>query len=75
MVYLREHAPADLKDDPRNRTPGSPYQKNGVHIYDVHVDMKQHPTLFSPDGEPMDVWIVDSEDQLEQQLAAIKSGK
>ena len=75
LVYLREHAPADLKDDPRNRTPGSPYQKNGVHIYDVHVGMKQHPTLFSPDGEPMDVWIVDSEDQLEQQLAAIKSGK
>ena len=45
--------------DPKGRTKGSVYRdSSGKKIYDVHVDMREHPTIKSADGEPLDIWIV-----------------
>lgn len=62
-------------DDPKARTKGSTYIKKGIKIYEVHADFKQHPTLTRPDGNPLDVWIIDTPQDLEKQLKAIQSGK
>ena len=47
----------------------------GKPIYEVKVDMFEHPTLKSGDGEPADVWVVNSLAEAKAQLKAIKSGR
>jgi len=37
--------------------------------------MKEHSTLMSPNGDALDVWIVDSPEELTAQLDAIHRGK
>ena len=75
LVYLREDVPKDLLDDEKQRTKGAVYEKKGMKIYKVHADFKQHPTLKSRDGELVDIWIIDKQDDLTQQLQAIQNGK
>jgi hypothetical protein len=58
LVFDVAHAPADLRPDPANREKGKPYVKNGNRIYDVELKMMEHPTLKSPDGDPLDVWVI-----------------
>lgn len=37
--------------------------------------MKKHPTLKNERNEPLDVWLIDTPDQLTQQLTSIAIGK
>jgi len=48
------------------------YKKGKMKIYDVHLDMKSHPTLKTKDGDKLDIWVVDDPEQVEQQMKAIK---
>ena len=73
LVYFRTNEPTGLVDDPRNRTPGSMYVKNGRDIYMVTLTMKEHATLKDAHGEAYDVWIIDTLEQLTSQLDAIKN--
>jgi len=73
IVYLNDLAPADLQDDPKQRTKGEPYLKNDETIYDVIVNMKKHPSLFNTRGETLDVRVIDKPSELTSQLQAIKS--
>lgn len=75
IVYTRENAPNNLLDDPKKRKKWTEYKKNSMKIYDVHVDYAEHPTLMSADGQPLDVWIIDEPQDLEDQLQAIRDGK
>jgi len=75
LVYLRKDMPSTLLDDEKWRTKGSIYKKKGMKIYDVHADFKEHPLLKSKNGEMLDVWVVDSPDDLTLQLQAIQQGK
>jgi len=70
-VFLRSEAPADLINDPKNRTKGSVYQKDGADIYKVSVDMKQHTTLRNTEGKPLDVWVIDDPKDLDNQIQEI----
>lgn len=72
LVYTTATAPEGLLDDPKKRTPGEMYVKNGRDIYKVVLTMKEHPTLHDNHGEAYDVWIIDTPQQLTEQLAAIK---
>lgn len=75
LVYMRKDAPKDLIVDPKGRRKWSEYKKNGMKIYDVHLDYAEHPALKSADGKPLDVWIIDSPEDLDRQLQAIRDGK
>lgn len=75
LVYLIQDAPQGLLDDPRKRIKGGVYEKKGIKIYEVKVDMKEHPTLTSAGGEHMDVWLIDTPEELDAQLKAIAAGK
>jgi hypothetical protein len=72
---LRSNASQDLWDDDKSRTKGSQYIKQGRVIYDVFVDFKRHPFLKSIDGEHIDVWIIDSPEDLEKQLDTIRKSE
>jgi hypothetical protein len=75
LIYMVGKEPAWLIDDPKKRVPGTGYFKNNELIYDVWVTMKKHPTLKNERNEPLDVWLIDTPDQLTQQLASIAIGK
>lgn len=75
VVFLRGNAPQDILPDPKNRIKWSVYQKDGEAIYDVHVDMYQHPTLRTTDGKPLDVRVIDSGADLDQQIQSLYNGK
>ena len=47
----------------------------GKPIYEVKVDMFEHPTLKSGDGDAADVWVVNSLAQAKAQLKAIRAGR
>jgi hypothetical protein len=51
------------------------YIKNGHEIYMVTLTMKEHPTLKDQHGASYDVWIIDTPEQLTEQMEAIKQGK
>ncbi len=74
LIYLTPDAPIDLVEDPKHRTPGEMYIKNGRKIYMVTLTMKEHPTLKNNRGTPYDVWVIDSPEQLTTQIRAIKEG-
>jgi hypothetical protein len=38
----------------------------------VHADFKEHPTLKSKDGQALDVWLINNEEDLINQLQAIQ---
>jgi hypothetical protein len=57
------------------RTKGEPYLKGGKKIYDVLVDMYEHPTRRDKTGDPVDIWVVDKLSEAKDQLAAIKAGR
>ena len=46
----------------------------GEKIYDVLVDMYEHPTRRDKTGDLVDIWVVDSLSQAQAQLKAIKAG-
>lgn len=48
------------------------YVKNGRDIYMVTLTMKEHPTLKDEHGEAYDVWVIDTPEQLTEQINAIK---
>ena len=56
------------------RVKGEPYIKEGKVVYDVLVDMYEHPTRKDKTGDLVDIWVVDDLAQAKAQLAAIKSG-
>ena len=62
-------------DDPRKRSKGSFYEKKGMKIYEVKLTMKEHSTLKSLGGKSMDVWLIDTPEELDEQLKAIAVGK
>ena len=62
-----------LKPD-KLRIKGEPYIKKGKKIYDVLVDMYEHPTRRDRTGDLVDIWVVDNLAQANAQLGAIKSG-
>jgi len=63
----------DLIPDSK-RVKGEPYIKDGKKIYDVLVDMYEHPTRRDKTGDLVDIWVVDNLEQARAQLAAIKKG-
>ena len=63
----------DLIPDSK-RVKGEPYIKDGKKIYDVLVDMYEHPTRRDKTGDLVDIWVVDNLKQAHAQLAAIKKG-
>jgi len=75
IVFFKDQAPEWLLDDPKQRTAGWTYIKKWITIYSVHADFKEHPTLKSKDGQPLDIWLIEKEDDLTNQLQAIQEGK
>lgn len=75
VVYDAAHVPEGLRPDPAGREKWKPYIKGWTRIYDVCLTMKEHATLMSPNGEPLDIWIIDSPEELTAQLTAIHRGK
>ncbi|USN55829.1 MAG: hypothetical protein H6765_04575 [Candidatus Peribacteria bacterium] len=49
--------------------------KSNNKIYDVCLTMMEHPTIRDESGDRMDVWIIDTITELQQQLDAISAGK
>ena len=43
-------------------------------IYDVKVDMYEHPKQLGKDNKPVDIWMVDNMKEAEAQLEAIRKG-
>jgi hypothetical protein len=74
LVFKKDQIPEWLLDDPKNRIPWTLYKKNGAAIYLVNLVMKEHPTLRDARWNNYDVWIIDDEKQLNEQLQSIKNG-
>lgn len=74
LVFKKDQMPEWLLDDPKNRIPWTLYKKNWAAIYLVNLIMKEHPTLRDARGNNYDVWIIDDEKQLNEQLQSIKNG-
>lgn len=74
LVFKKDQIPEWLLDDPKNRIPWTLYKKNGAAIYLVNLVMKEHPTLRDARWNKYDVWIIDDEKQLNEQLQSIKNG-
>lgn len=74
LVFKKDQIPTWLLDDPKNRIPWTLYKKNGAPIYFVNLVMKEHPTLRDARWNNYDVWIIDDEKQLNEQLQSIKNG-
>jgi len=68
-IYLKDNPniPKDLIPD-KKRFKNQMYRKNNRNIYPVIVDMFEHPTIKSGDGDLADIWIVDSLEQAQKQL-------
>ena len=75
LIFLKKDAPKDLLKDKRERTKGQPYKKQGETIYEVKLEMHEHPTLKTVTGETMDVRVIDTPAELDAQMKAIAEGK
>ncbi len=74
LVWKKDTAPEDLWEDDKWRSKGTVYVKNGKKIYDVALDFKRHATLKNQNDDRFDVWLIDEEKDLDNQLDAIKNG-
>ena len=75
IVYTKENMPDNLWNDLKHRSKGGTYAKNWHKIYDVHANFHRHPTLKNIKGEHLQVWVVDSPEDVENQLKAIREWK
>ncbi len=74
LVWFKDDQPEDLWEDDKWRTKWTEYIKNGTKIYNVHVDFKRHSLHKNQEGNRFDVWLIDEEDDLKDQIKAIKNG-
>ena len=74
LVWKKDTAPEDLWEDDKWRNKGTVYVKNGKKIYDVALDFKRHATLKNQNEDRFDVWLIDEEKDLDNQLDAIRNG-
>ncbi|MBT3949258.1 type IV secretion system DNA-binding domain-containing protein [Candidatus Parcubacteria bacterium] len=75
-VFLPENKPKDVVLDNKGRRKGSIYEKAGVKIYDVKIDMYESANteeIFGANKSP-DIWVGSLDDALAQ-FQAIRSGK
>ena len=70
-IFIKGNEPDNLKPDPKGRTKNKFYIRNNRKIYPVIVDMYEHPTIKSKDGDLADIWVVDSLEQAQEQLNLI----
>jgi hypothetical protein len=71
-IFLKSNPniPKDLIPD-KKRFKGQMYRLKNRDIYPVIVDMFEHPTIKSGDGDLADIWIVDDLEQAQKQLDLI----
>ncbi len=74
FIFLKENKPKDITPD-KLRTKGKVYIKDHVRLYNVIVDMYEHKSIKSGDGDLADIWVVGNLNQAQKQLdIMIKSG-
>jgi hypothetical protein len=73
IVYLRSQMPDVLIPDPKWRQKWQPYKKWINTIYDVHVDMYEHPWIHDMHWNPLSVWVVDDISDVYKQYDAIRA--
>jgi hypothetical protein len=67
-IFIKGNQPDNLKPDPKGRLKNRIYYKNNKMIYPVIVDMFEHPSIKSDDGDFADIWVVDDLEQAQKQL-------
>ena len=67
FIFLKINQPNNITHD-KLRFKGKQYIKNGHKLYHVIVDMYEHNTIISGDGDFADIWVVDSLEQAQEQL-------
>ena len=67
-IFIKGNEPNNLKPDPRGRIKNTIYYKNNKMRYPVIVDMFEHPSIKSADGDFADIWVVDNLKQAQKQL-------
>jgi len=72
LVFMRDDVDESFIVDPKNRKKWGVYEKNGIKVYDVHADFMQHPTLKTTRGESFTIWVVDTKEDLQNQLQSIQ---
>lgn len=73
IVYLRSQMPDMLIPDPKWRQKWQPYKKWTNTIYDVHVDMYEHPWIHDIHWNPLSAWVVDDISDVYKQYDAIRA--
>jgi len=67
FIFLKSNKPSNITHD-KLRFKGKQYIKNNRKLYHVVVDMYEHNTIISGDGDFADIWVVDSIEQAQKQL-------